>query len=128
MLLNIISLLLEVYGPENEKIIENVVWEVLKQNKTNNPNNYKIQRHTDKHTEDHKAEHHDHNHEDDFNCGCGFIMRAIADPVKFGVTDWAMKFLVEILENDERTDKPNVLGSKDKNLEQHKERAAFIVQ
>ncbi len=97
---------------------------VLEQNKKNNPDNYKIQWHTDKHTEEEK----EHNHTEGFSCGCGFIMRAIGDPEKFGVTPWAMELLVDVLNDRERASDPDILGANDKHLEKHKERAAILAR
>lgn len=105
MLLNILASLIDVYGADNHEIIKSVMWAVLEQNKKNNPDNYKIEWHTDKHTEDEK----EHNHGDDFSCGCGFIMRAIADPERFGITPRATELLIEILNDPERANKPEVL-------------------
>lgn len=119
MLLNILASLLNIYG-EKEEIIKAITLSVLEKNKERNPDNYKIKWHTDTHHE--KA----HECEDDFLCGCGFIMKTQAEPEKYGLNKQMMDFFIEIMRNKDRSDEPDILGANHKHLKDHKERAAVI--
>lgn len=122
MMLNVLSTLIDVFGKDSEETVEQVAYALLLENKRRNPDNYKIQRHTDKHCEEH---HHVHG-SNEFSCGCGFLMKARANPEAFGLTPWAVDFVIELLHNNEWADAPDVLGLRDPYLEEHKERAAIL--
>ncbi len=126
MLVTLINAMIKTYGPDRKDMIEDVIMQTLAKNKEQNPQNYKIRRHTDTHSEDWE-----HKHNGEFSCGCGFLMKAFDKPEDgqvnaYGLTWWAIDFVQNILQNPERSSKADVLGQDDKNLKDHKERAAII--
>ena len=74
--------------------------QLLERHKKSNPHNYKIQWHTSTH---------DHPIEGKFSCDCGFINKAMADPASFGLTKGGIDLVINILQDMQWTDPPEIL-------------------
>jgi hypothetical protein len=82
MLVALINSLITTYGIDQKDMIQDIVIQTLAKNKAENPENYKIRRHTDTHNEE------DHKHDSEFSCGCGFLMKAFEKPEGDGVNTY----------------------------------------
>lgn len=120
MLMTLVASLRKIFSEEDPNhilYIKEALTVLLEKNKKENPDNYKIKRHSDLHPKD----------TDGFVCGCWFLCNAKKDPESYGITPEMMNMIVGILENPDWSESPVVLWEWHKHLELHKERAAIVL-